>query len=85
MPQQDRQVLLCPICGCDQCVLPAGVPDIGGAGEDTVLFCSVCGGEFTKGQMQSVQWSSASADLSALEQQVLRRLEEQMQNSFSTT
>ena len=83
MEREDREVLLCPICGCDQCVLPAGVPDIGSAEADTVLFCSVCGGEFTKGQMQAAQWSSASADLSAVEQEVLRQLEEQMNASFS--
>lgn len=83
MEQENRDVLLCPVCGCDQCVLPPGVPDLDSAGEDTVLFCGVCGAEFTKAELRQAGWTAAAPEgLSAVEQAVLRALEAQMQDLF---
>ena len=83
MEQENRDVLLCPVCGCDQCVLPPGVPNLDSAGEDMVLFCGVCGGKFTKAELCSIGWAAAAPEgISAVEQAVLQALEAQMQDMF---
>ena len=79
-----REVYLCPVCGSDGWILPPGITDPDSVGEDTPLVCGVCGREFTKALIRGTEWT-AVPELSPVEQSVLRELEAQMQDFFTTT
>lgn len=75
-------VLLCPLCGGEPFAPSQDMEEFWAMPEDAALCCAECGGRYTKSDLLQANRAISGADVSQVEQAVLRELEQQLAQMF---